>query len=46
MATWKKRAGLALLAGAVAGAGLGAAPKLKSSWRNFDAPPRRCRRSS
>ncbi len=36
MATWQKRAGLALLAGAVAGAGLGAAPKLKSSWRNFD----------
>ena len=37
MATWQKKAGLALLAGAVAGAGLGAAPKLKSSWRNFEA---------
>jgi len=37
MATWRRRAGLALLAGAVAGGGLGAAPKLKSSWRNFDA---------
>jgi hypothetical protein len=36
MATWQKRAGLALLACGVAGAGLGAAPKLKSSWRNFD----------
>jgi hypothetical protein len=36
VATWQKRAGLALLAGAVAGVGLGAAPKLKSSWRNFD----------
>lgn len=41
MTPWKAKAGLALLAGAVAGAGLGAAPKLKSSWRNFaaDATP-------
>jgi hypothetical protein len=36
MATWQKTVGLALLAGAVAGVGLSAAPKLKSSWRNFD----------
>ena len=36
MATWQKKVGLALLAGAVAGVSLDAAPKLKSSWRNFD----------
>jgi hypothetical protein len=36
MGTWRTIAGLAVLAGTVGGPGVGAAPQLKSAWRNFD----------